>query len=318
MPEPFSILGAGPAGSAAALALRRAGVAVALHEKSRFPRHKVCGEFYTAEILPVLQELGVAAGFLARSPSRVTHAELRFGRSQRRFRLPETAYGLSRYAFDDLLLQTALARGAVLSPDAPLRPDVLAIGRHATSPRGRRLFGFKAHFAGPANDAVELYFFPGGYCGLCPIEDGRTNVCGLAEERLLARCEFQIDRLLSPLRRLDGLERLTRWFLTGPLRFGPDANPSPETTAAGDALCFVDPFTGSGLLAAVRTGSWAADTLLGGPDYQTRCRAFYGRQLSATTILRRALALGFLENLAGLLPGSLLYRLTRPRVQWRR
>src|SRR4029077_9705581 len=39
------VVGAGPAGSSIALRLARAGVDVALLERSRFPRTKVCGEY---------------------------------------------------------------------------------------------------------------------------------------------------------------------------------------------------------------------------------------------------------------------------------
>jgi flavin-dependent dehydrogenase len=309
----ISILGAGPAGTAAALSLCRAGLPVTLHERSHFPRHKVCGEFYTAEILPVLEELGVAGEFLARVPARITHAELHFGRATRRFRLPETAFGLSRYAFDDLLRRAALQFGARLTSDPPQQPAVIATGRHANAPRGQRVFGFKAHFTGPGTDAVQLYFLPGGYCGACAVEGGKINVCGLASETLLARIGFRPERLLPPP--LAELSPATRWYLTGPLRFGPAPRPRTGTLTAGDALCFVDPFTGTGLLAAVRTGSWAGEALAGGPDYAARCRDFYRRQLSTTTIIRKALSWGFAGQLAGLVPASLLYRLTRPRLQ---
>jgi flavin-dependent dehydrogenase len=317
MNEGFSVLGAGPAGAAAALALRRAGERVVLHEKSRLPRHKVCGEFFSPEILPLLEEFGLAAAFRAQRPARVTHAELHFGRGSLRFRLPEPAWGLSRWAFDHLLLRAALDRGAILSAEPPRRPAVVAAGRRTAVPRGRRLFGFKAHFSGPANDAVELYFFAGGYCGLCPVQGGVTNVCGLADESMLARIGFQVDRLLGGTPRLRErlalLERRINWLVTGPLCFGPAAA-APAGLAAGDARCFVDPFTGSGLLAAVRTGSWAGEALAGGPNYEARCRDFYRRQLSTTAILRRALRLGLLERLAAFLPGPLLFRLTRPRL----
>jgi flavin-dependent dehydrogenase len=306
----ISILGAGPAGAAAALTLRRAGLPVTLHDRSRFPRHKVCGEFYTAEILPVLEELGVAGEFLAHAPARITHAELHFGRVSRRFRLPEPAFGLSRYAFDDLLLRAALARGACLLPEPPEQPAILASGRRGTVPRGRRVFGFKAHFTGPATDVVQLYFFRGGYCGACSIEGGKINVCGLASERVLAQVSFRPERLLpAPLA---ALSPATRWYITGPLCFGPAPTARPDTLATGDALCFVDPFTGSGLLAAVRTGSWAGEALAGGPDYAARCREFYRRQLSTTAIMRKALTWGCAEYVVGLVPCGLLYRLTRP------
>jgi len=315
---PFVVWGAGPAGAAAALALRQAGELVVLCDQSVFPRHKVCGEFFSPEILPVLEELGVAEAFAARRPARVTHGELHFDHRGCRFRLPETAWGLSRFAFDEMLVRAAVERGAMLDREHAAQPALLAVGRRGTAPRGRRRFGFKAHFSGSANDAVELYFFPGGYCGLCPVEDGRTNVCGLADEALLRRFDFQMDRLEAVAPRLGArlapLERATRWQFTGPLCFGAAA-PTGGGLRAGDAMRFVDPFTGSGLLAAVRTGSWAGEALAGGPDYDARCRRFYRRQISTTTILRRLAGLDLVGRLAGLLPGPLLYRLTRPDVQ---
>ncbi len=45
------VVGAGPAGSAAAISAAKKGATVLLLERSRFPRHKVCGEFVSAESL---------------------------------------------------------------------------------------------------------------------------------------------------------------------------------------------------------------------------------------------------------------------------
>ena len=55
------VLGAGPAGSTAALSLARLGLSVALVEKSAFPRYKVCGEYVSTAAWSVLDALGVAA-----------------------------------------------------------------------------------------------------------------------------------------------------------------------------------------------------------------------------------------------------------------
>jgi menaquinone-9 beta-reductase len=54
------VIGAGPAGSAVAILLARAGWAVALVEKQSFPRRKVCGECIAASNWPLLNALGVS------------------------------------------------------------------------------------------------------------------------------------------------------------------------------------------------------------------------------------------------------------------
>ncbi len=59
------------------------------------------------------------------------------------------------------------------------------------------MFGFKAHFEGPVNDAVELFFFRGCYVGVSAIENGITNICGIAPEETLRACEFHMDDFLA-------------------------------------------------------------------------------------------------------------------------
>src|SRR5471030_2295930 len=66
------VIGAGPAGSAAAQLLAQAGWRVALVEKVEFPRRKVCGEFISATTWPVLQACGVADAFAAAAGPVVT------------------------------------------------------------------------------------------------------------------------------------------------------------------------------------------------------------------------------------------------------
>ncbi|MEO5883415.1 MAG: FAD-dependent oxidoreductase [Caldimonas sp.] len=74
MSDPFdvAIVGAGPAGSSAAILLARAGWSVALIERQRFPRRKVCGECIAASNLALLDALGVGV-----EVDRLAGAELR-------------------------------------------------------------------------------------------------------------------------------------------------------------------------------------------------------------------------------------------------
>ncbi len=321
----INIVGGGPAGSAAALAALRQGAQdtrVRVIERSRLPRHKVCGEFFSPEIGPELEQLGAWSAFLEAGPARVRRTVLHFGSREKTSRLPELAFGLSRYTFDKLMLDRALGAGANLASEIGDEvPQIIATGRRATgTPRGQRLFGFKAHFDGPVDDAVELFFFERGYVGVTAIEGGRTNVCGLAPETFLSRFGFEYDDIVmhcpALCDRLKPLQRVTPWFSTGPLQYGQAFANGGDAYPAGDALSFVDPFTGSGLLAAVRSGAMAGRAAaIGQPvaEYLRDCRASLRQPFQVAGVLRRALEGGWAEKLAPLAPARLLFALTRPR-----
>jgi flavin-dependent dehydrogenase len=317
----ISILGGGPAGSAAALAALGQGARVRVIEKSRLPRHKVCGEFFSPEIAPELEQLGAWDAFLAAGPARVRRTVLHFGAKLKSSPLPEPAFGLSRYAFDLLLLDQARAAGADLTEPDEESPLIVATGRRAApTTRGQRLFGFKAHFEGPVDDAVELFFFERCYVGVSSIEAGKTNVCGLAPESFLSRFGFEYDGIVMHCPalsdRLKPLRRVTPWFSTGPLQYGQAFVGAGQVYPAGDALSFVDPFTGSGLLAAVRSGAMAGKAAaIGQPiaNYLQECRASLRQPFQVARVLRTALEGGWAERLLPLAPARLLFALTRPK-----
>ena len=318
------IRGGGLAGTAAAIAARRAGAPVTVIEKSSFPRHKVCGEFLSPEVLPILGELGLRQAFLALQPALMRRAVLNFGGREKRFSLPEPAYGLSRFALDALLADHARALGAEFVRECETKPDIIATGRAALpsggGPKGRRLFGFKAHFAGEPNDAVELYFFPGGYVGVNPAENGITNVCGLCSEATLRQLDFSVDALIARVpalaSRVAALKRQWDWLFVGPLVFENRLNSSVDAFYAGDAVSFVDPFTGSGMLAALYSGLLAGRHCAAGrtpQEYHLAVRGALKRPFAVASFLRKAIWSGWGVKLAPLAPGRVLFWATRPR-----
>src|SRR5579871_3096055 len=111
--------GAGPAGSAAAIAARQAGAEVRIVEKSRGPRHKVCGEFITAEACEVLQELGAQDELSRLNPAFVDRCRLHFGARVKEWKLGRPAMGLSRLDLDRLLLDRASSLGAIVERGDP-------------------------------------------------------------------------------------------------------------------------------------------------------------------------------------------------------
>jgi menaquinone-9 beta-reductase len=118
------IVGAGPAGSAAAIILARAGWSVALVEKESFPRRKVCGECMAASNLALLDALGIGRAFDAVAGPELRRVALMSGDRTIEADLPPPAAGtqqwgraLGRETLDVLLLQQARAMGVeVLQP----------------------------------------------------------------------------------------------------------------------------------------------------------------------------------------------------------
>ena len=136
------VVGAGPAGSVAALVLARGGARVALVDKAEFPRDKACGDLIGPRGVGLLDELGVAV------PDAGQGADLLVvGPSGRRSRLPAfpgRAYPghgvvVPRVLFDDALRAAAVAAGAEPvrarvsaadpGPDGRLRALIASDGR---------------------------------------------------------------------------------------------------------------------------------------------------------------------------------------------
>ncbi len=111
------IIGAGPAGSTAAILLARAGWSVALVEKQAFPRRKVCGECLAAGNLPLLEALGLE-GTVAQAGPALRQMVLMQGHQQVSAELPAAddrqhrwGRALGRETLDTELLEQARAAG---------------------------------------------------------------------------------------------------------------------------------------------------------------------------------------------------------------
>jgi flavin-dependent dehydrogenase len=118
------IIGAGPAGSSAAILLALAGWSVVLIEKQSFPRRKVCGECIAASNLPLLEALGIGAALEAHAGPALRRLALMRGERLIEADLPPAAHqkyrwgrALGRELLDTLLLERARSVGVhVLQP----------------------------------------------------------------------------------------------------------------------------------------------------------------------------------------------------------
>lgn len=212
-----AIIGGGLAGLSLAILLARDGHKVILFEKETYPFHKVCGEYISNESVPFLQSLGVdlagmhlphITSLLLSSPSGIS--------VKRPLSIGGT--GLSRYVLDEQLCDIAEAAGVavrtgikvqqvqfsddrfVIKASAETVTAKVAagaygknsnidaqLGRKYKAPNDDELFvGVKHHIRAEFDSSVvEMHSFPGGYCGMSAIEDGKVNLSYISKARNL-------------------------------------------------------------------------------------------------------------------------------------
>jgi flavin-dependent dehydrogenase len=207
------VIGAGPAGSVAALTLARAGVRVRLLDRASFPRDKLCGDTLNPGALSILDRLGIGAavrshalpisGMTVTGPGAEVSADY-----------PDGLRGMSlmRRCLDHLLLDAAVAAGANVDTGVSVSEPVIdgdrvagvrLAGRHhdvlrapiviAADGRGSRVaskmkltsyarhprrWAFGAYFTGVArmSQRGEMHIRRGAYVGVAPLPGGLTNV----------------------------------------------------------------------------------------------------------------------------------------------
>jgi menaquinone-9 beta-reductase len=306
----IAVIGAGPAGCAAAIMLARAGRKVLLVERQAAARESVCGEFLGADAAAALAVLGLhpaALGGVALARARVG-----WGRREAGFALPFAAWGLPRQLLDAALREAAMAAGAELRagvavqgaepgpagwtlrlPDEAIaaRQVVLATGKHAFRGHPREgapagALGLKLHLAGvEPGAAVTLLPFAGGYAGLQPLPGGGANLCaalhGGAGAVARDAASF-VARVASGsalgARLLDGARphRDRPLAVAGvPYGFRAAAGGPPGLFRIGDQAAVIPSFTGEGIALALHSGLAAAAAILAGESaaaFQARWR----------------------------------------------
>ena len=124
------VVGAGPAGSVAALVLARAGVAVRLVDRASFPRNKLCGDTLNPGALSILDRLGIGDRVRERGIPITGMTVTGPGGAIVPCDYPRNLSGtpVTRRDLDLVLLEAALAAGVDFVPGVAVRGALFADG----------------------------------------------------------------------------------------------------------------------------------------------------------------------------------------------
>ncbi len=316
MSKPITIVGGGLAGLALGIGLRQQAVPVTIFEAGKYPRHRVCGEFISGcgqrslALLGLREKLAGAGAHLAETASFFS------GKINSPIKpLPAPALCLSRFILDDLLATEFRALGGDLRTNSRWNESfgegmVRATGRRVQSVvDGWRFFGLKVHARQVPLDAdLEMHFVPAGYVGLCRLNGGEVNICGLFRSRtaLPELSTHWRDWLMGPpgssLRaRLANAEFDESSFCSvAGLSLQPNQASAQKEFSIGDSLTMIPPVTGNGMSMAFESAElsikplvdYSAGKILWAEAQETiaaRCDATFRPRLRWARLLQSAL-----------------------------
>jgi flavin-dependent dehydrogenase len=294
------IVGGGLAGLTAALHLLRAGQRVTVIEKYPFPRHKVCGEYISNEVLPYLQWLGADPAVLR--PARISRVRVSAvsGKSVEA-QLPLGGFGISRYALDQFLMQQVVAAGGIMLEDTvddisfendqftvittgarqlTARFVIGAYGKRAAldqqlargfSTQKSPWLAVKGHYEGDFPDGlVALHNFMGGYCGVSKVENNIINICYLVSYNTFRQFKNIAAHQQEVLYRNPHLKEVlehSRPLFERPLTisqvsFAEKQKVDNHILMTGDTAGLIHPLCGNGMAMAIHSAKIAAEQLL--------------------------------------------------------
>lgn len=149
------VVGAGPAGVAAAVTAHRLGHSVRCLDRARFPRDKTCGDGLTAGALRRLEDLGVAVPRLATTQPVDTVVIRRPDGRRVTLPLPPDGHHAAvtpREDLDAALVAAARREGVPVLEAQPLEsvevtPDAVVVGHGGTRTRARHLVAADGHYS---------------------------------------------------------------------------------------------------------------------------------------------------------------------------
>ncbi len=296
------IIGGGLAGLTLALDLLQKGLEVSVVEKGGYPRHKVCGEYISSEVLPYLQSLGVKPyewGAVSINMLQFSNTSGKMLTSQ----LPLGGFGISRYQLDNKLYESVLNAGGVivrkqvnavfyekdrfrlaLNSGEELWADFVigAYGKRSNLDVSlTRKFikhqspwlAVKSHYrADWDSKVVGLHNFKGGYCGISQVENGIINVCYLADFKSFQKhkdLENYREKVLCANPHLrEFFEQAVSLFekpiTISQISFDAKERVHNHIMMCGDSASLIHPLCGNGMAMAILGAKILADTIQNG------------------------------------------------------
>lgn len=305
------ILGAGPAGCAAAIMLGRAGEKPRLLEAARECGDALCGGFVSWRTVETLAGLGLAPEGLGHPVSRL---RLIAGSVIAEAPLPRPAIGVSRRSLDTRLQAAAEQAGAALERGVTVRslegqvrladstilsPEtvMVATGKHGLRGLEREGVGDPAvglrlrlaphpRLEALVADTIELHLFDQGYAGIVCQEDGSANLCLAVRKARLGESQRNPAALLAALAQTNPIfgERLGFWDgmgkidAIGAVPYGWLARETkPGQFLLGDAAACIPSLAGEGNGLALASGVHGAQSWLAGQSAGDFQHAFASR-----------------------------------------
>ena len=294
------IIGGGLAGLVSAIHLSQHNIKVLIIEKNSFPKHKVCGEYVSNEVLPYLEALGFSP--FEFGAKRITNFELTTHNNKTiRAKLPLGGFGISRYEMDFQLYKLALNHGVSIVQDTVVnvssKRDIFHvqtksnenfISKITIGAFGKRsnldntlqrsfitkkspYLGVKVHMSGdfPQNK-VALHNFKGGYCGASKVENNHINLCYITNYNAFKRYKdidaFQNEVLFknSALRELfkKSNAEFDKPLTISQISFATKNPVENHMIMSGDSAGMIHPLCGNGMAMAIRSAQLASGLII--------------------------------------------------------
>lgn len=305
------IIGGGLAGLTAGIHLSKKGISVTIIEKNDFPKHKVCGEYISNEVLSYFDYLDIQLSDL--KPTTIT--KLLFSTTDGtsiNTKLPLGGFGISRYELDFYLYKKAIANGCKIiieeveevtfnnekfaittSQGTILNSDFVigAFGKRSTIDiKLNRNFvkqkspwlAVKGHYSGEfPSDLVGLYNFKGGYCGVSKVEKNIINICYLAEYKEFKKYkninDFQ-NLVVKKNPHLNKIFENSKLLFEKPLTisqisFEEKLAVENHILMIGDTAGLIHPLCGNGMAMAIHSAKLVSEVLIDFSNNELKTRA---------------------------------------------